>query len=412
MSSLKKMLGSFCLAALGTALMAFPGPDHSAVKPVPRDPNWVKRHDKFVEIAKRGGVEVLFLGDSITDAWGGEGHGQGSPGSKLFEEKFVPLKAANFGIGGDRTQHVLWRLQNGELKGITPKVVMLMIGTNNSNGKDNTAEEIADGVKAIVAEIQKQSPTTKVLLLAIFPRATGNDANLKKLQSEKINKVNEEIVKLHDGKKVKFLNINKIFTAADGSLPRDLMPDQLHLSPNGYALWAKAVEGEIKALIGSEPAAKSPAKPKETAIAPVAPKPPVVVTPAKPVAPAVAPKPAVVVAPAKPVVPVAPKPVVVAPAKPVTPAVAPKPPVVVAPAKPTEKPAEKAVAPESKSVAKGQGSKTQSSKTQAPKAQSPKAQAPKAQAPKGQAPKGANEEVVAPEAEGRKRLFGRGLLRK
>ncbi len=404
MSPLKKLLGSLCLAAIGTAIMAFPGPEHSAVKPVPRDPNWVKRHEKFVEIAKRGGVDVLFLGDSITDAWGGEGHGQNSPGSKLFADKFVPLKAANFGIGGDRTQHVLWRLQNGELKGITPKLVMLMIGTNNSNGKDNTAEEISDGVKAIVAEIQKQSPKTKVLLLAIFPRATGNDANLKKIQSEKINKVNEEIAKLNDGKKVKFLNINKIFTSADGSLPKDIMPDQLHLSPNGYALWANAVEGEIKAMIGSEPEARSPAKPKEVAPTP---KPAVVAAPAKPVTPAaVAPKPAVVAAPAKPVTPtaVAPKPAVVAaPAKPVTPAaVAPKPAVVAAPAKTPEKPVEKAVAPESKPAVKPQGSKTQA----------PKPQAPKPQAPKAQSPKGANEESASPDAHGRKKLFGRGLLRK
>src|SRR5439155_6273181 len=128
------------------------------------------------EIAKRGGVEVLFLGDSITDAWGGEGHGRGATGSKIFEEEFVPLKAANFGIGGDRTQHVLWRLQNGELEGIQPKVVMLMIGTNNSNTnaktkiEDNTAEEIAAGVTAIVKEIHKRSPRTKVLLLGVFPR--------------------------------------------------------------------------------------------------------------------------------------------------------------------------------------------------------------------------------------------------
>ena len=175
MNPWKSLLSCLVFSALGTASMAFAGNDHSAVKPVPRDANWTSRHDKFVEIAKRGGVDVLFLGDSITDAWGGEGHGQNSPGSKLFTEKFVPLKAANFGIGGDRTQHILWRLQNGELQGINPKVVMLMIGTNNSNGKDNTASEISEGVKAIVGEIQKQSPSTKVLLLAIFPRATGKD---------------------------------------------------------------------------------------------------------------------------------------------------------------------------------------------------------------------------------------------
>src|SRR5205823_5263650 len=140
---------------------------HSAVKPMMKDKG---RHDTFVQIAKRGGVDVLFLGDSITDAWGGDGHDPRAAGAAIFKEEFVPLKTANFGIGGDRTQHVLWRLQNGELEGIQPKVVMLMIGTNNSNGRDNTAEEIADGIKAIVKEVHKHSPRTKVLLLGIFPR--------------------------------------------------------------------------------------------------------------------------------------------------------------------------------------------------------------------------------------------------
>src|SRR5689334_9616611 len=113
-------LGVVAAAGLLTAqCIAEESKTNTAIRPVMKDK---RRHDKFVEIAKRGGVDVLFLGDSITDAWGGEGHGK-SEGSKIFEEEFVPLKAANFGIGGDRTQHVLWRLQNGELDDIQPKVV-------------------------------------------------------------------------------------------------------------------------------------------------------------------------------------------------------------------------------------------------------------------------------------------------
>src|SRR5216684_6727264 len=135
--------------------------DNTAIKPVPKDK---KRHEGFVELARKGGIEVLFLGDSITDGW------RGPAGQESWKKHFEPLHAANFGIGGDRTQHVLWRLQNGELEGIHPKLAVLMIGTNNSNGKDNTAEEIADGITAIVKEIQKRSPSTKVLLLGIFPR--------------------------------------------------------------------------------------------------------------------------------------------------------------------------------------------------------------------------------------------------
>jgi lysophospholipase L1-like esterase len=220
-------------------------PEHSAVKPVQKDP---KRHEKFVEIAKRGNVDVLFLGDSITDAWGGEGHNPKAAGHEAFEKEFLPLKAANFGIGGDRTQHVLWRLQNGELEGIQPKVVMLMIGTNNSNRNDNTAEEIADGITAIVKEIHKRSPATRVLLLGVFPR--GEKPNK---QRDKIKEVNTIISKLDDGgKTVKYLDIGSKFVQEDGTISKAIMPDFLHLSPKGYQIWADAVKGPIHELLGKK----------------------------------------------------------------------------------------------------------------------------------------------------------------
>ena len=240
--------------------------ENTAIKPVPRDKNWEKRHDTFVGIAKRGNVDLLFLGDSITDAWGGEGHGMGG-GHKIFTSKFVPMKAANFGIGGDRTQHVLWRLQNGELNGIKPKVVQLMIGTNNSNGADNTAEEIAEGVKLIIEEIKKKSPSTKVLLLAVFPRNTGKDDAVKKIQKDKIDKVNSIISKLDDGgKSVKFLDIGSKFKDASGALPKEIMPDQLHLSEKGYEIWANAVESVITSMLkGDQTKAVEPTKKVEPA---------------------------------------------------------------------------------------------------------------------------------------------------
>jgi len=227
-----------------------PTKDNPAARPGPRtspqpDPNWMKRHDTFVGIAKRGGVDVLFLGDSITDAWGGEGHGQNAAGAKLFLERFVPLKAANFGIGGDQTQHVLWRIQNGELDGIQPKVVMLMIGTNNMGG--HSAPQIAEGITAIVKEIHKRSPTTKVLLLGIFPRAEKADNQVR----AKIKECNRIIANLDDGgKSVKYLDIGGKFTEPDGTLTKEIMPDFLHLSPKGYGIWADAVEGPIKELMG------------------------------------------------------------------------------------------------------------------------------------------------------------------
>jgi len=240
--------------------------ENSATKPAPRDKGWEKRHETFVGIAKRGNVDLLFLGDSITDAWGGEGHGTNG-GHKIFTSKFVPMKAANFGIGGDRTQHVIWRLQNGELDGIKPKVVQLMIGTNNSNGSDNTAEEIADGVKGIIDEIKKKSPSTKVLLLAVFPRNTGKDDGAKKIQKDKLDKVNSIISKLDDGgKSVKFLDIGSKFKDASGALPKELMPDQLHLSEKGYEIWANAVEGVITSMLkGDQVKAVEPTKKVEPA---------------------------------------------------------------------------------------------------------------------------------------------------
>jgi lysophospholipase L1-like esterase len=223
----------------------------TATRPVPRDGEWKKRHERFAAMAKKGGVDLLFLGDSITDLWGGEGHGNGSQGRKIFHQEFEPLKAANFGIGGDQTQHVLWRIQNGELDGIQPKVVMLMIGTNNT--ARNTAEEIAEGVTAIVKEIHKRSPTTKVLLLGIFPRAEKSNR-----QRDKIKQVNAIIARLDDGgKTVRYLDIGDKFLEPDGTISRKIMYDFLHLTEKGYQIWADAVKGPIKELMASDSNADS-----------------------------------------------------------------------------------------------------------------------------------------------------------
>jgi len=122
---------------------------------------------------------------------------------------------------------------------------MLMIGTNNSNGKDNTAEEIAEGIKAIVSEIKKKSPKTKILLLAVFPRGVKPNP-----QREKIAEVNKIIAKLDDqGKSVKFLDIGSKFLKEDGMLPKEIMPDALHLSKDGYRIWADAVKEPIAELM-------------------------------------------------------------------------------------------------------------------------------------------------------------------
>ncbi len=198
-----------------------------------------KRHEGFVEIAKKGDVDVLFLGDSITDGW------RGKAGKAVWDKAFGDLKPANFGIGGDRTQHVLWRIQNGELDGIKPKVAVLMIGTNNTGA--NSAEQIADGITAIVKTIHQKSPTTKVLLLAVFPRGKM----IPNAGNTKIIEINKTIAKLDDGKSVKYLDIGEKFMK-DGQIPGEIMPDYLHLSEKGYQIWADAVTPTLTAMLAKK----------------------------------------------------------------------------------------------------------------------------------------------------------------
>jgi len=196
-----------------------------------------KSHDSFVEIAKKGEAQVVFLGDSITAGWNGQ--------KALFEKEYAQYKAANFGIGGDRTQHVLWRVENGEFEGIKPKVVVLMIGTNNSGVGDNSVEQIAAGIKNIITAIHKRTPDTKVLLLAIFPRGAGETGNPGRTKNKAVNEI---IAKFHDGKKVHYFDIGAKFLAADGTLSKEIMPDQLHLNAKGYQIEADAIREKLAEL--------------------------------------------------------------------------------------------------------------------------------------------------------------------
>jgi lysophospholipase L1-like esterase len=227
---------SACFACVLAVSAQDQKPQHSAVKPNERkDQGAVKLHQSFVERAKKGDVQVLFLGDSITQGWGNS-----DPWKKLSAH----YKTANFGIGGDRTQHILWRITEGkELEGIDPQAIVLMIGTNNMG--DNSAAEIADGVTAIVKELNRQKPKAKVLLFGIFPRSAKADDKVR----AKIKDCNKQIAKLDDGKQVRYLDIGDQFLDPDGNLPKEIMPDYLHLSPKGYEIWAKAIEDELPKLL-------------------------------------------------------------------------------------------------------------------------------------------------------------------
>ncbi len=246
------MTRRFCAPVFVLAATAFAALGQDAVNPAtkaaPRDEKWLATHEKFVKRAKAGGVDVLFLGDSITAGWAGNG-------KAVWKEHFEPLKAANFGIGGDRTEHVLWRITEGkELEGINPKVAVVMIGTNNSGA--NSADQIAEGVTAIVKELRKQRPETKVLLLGVFPRSKKGGKDLKDVPQiaaselqPKVKAINDRIAKLDDGKAVKYLDIGAKFLGPDGGLAREVMPDYLHLSPKGYAIWAEAIKGPVAEML-------------------------------------------------------------------------------------------------------------------------------------------------------------------
>lgn len=226
------------VSALFLSSVLAESPAHVATTPVPRDGEswWVERHAQCVEITKAGGVELAFLGDSITQGW------EGQP---AWEKQFAPLKAANFGFSGDRTEHVLWRLAHGELVGLTPKVIVMMIGTNNVGHDASNPQQTADGVKAIVATLRAKIPDAKILLLGIFPRDEKPDGALRKQVAEATSLFKDAA----DGQQVHFLDLGSKFLNEDGTASKEIMPDFLHLSPKGYDIWAEAISPKIAELM-------------------------------------------------------------------------------------------------------------------------------------------------------------------
>src|SRR5436190_10751893 len=165
------------------------------------------RHQEFVRIARQGNIDLLFVGDSITDWFSNPKDGQPAPGLEVWNANFARFKPANFGIAGDTTQGVLWRMQNGELEGFKARLIVLMLGTNNI-GK-NPIDEIAEGDRLIIEEFKKRQPQAAVLLLGIFPRF----ANPAHPARAVIKQINSGLEKLADNRKVFYMDIGDRFTA-------------------------------------------------------------------------------------------------------------------------------------------------------------------------------------------------------
>jgi beta-glucosidase len=186
---------------------------------------------------RRGDVDLLFLGDSITQGWAD---------NAVWKKHYGGRKAANFGIGGDTTQNVLWRIDNGEIDSIKPKAIVLMIGTNNFGLKNDKPEDVAKGVEKIVGTLRSKLPAAKILLLGIFPRDAKPETDFRK----RIAATNEKLARLADGKAVTYLDLGAKFLDSAGYLPADVMPDYLHLSEKGYRIWAEGMEEKVKNLLG------------------------------------------------------------------------------------------------------------------------------------------------------------------
>jgi lysophospholipase L1-like esterase len=214
---------------------------NTAIVPVPRTDWAVRRQTLALQRAKEnpGDYDIEFIGDSITDFW------EGKNGTNVWQEFYGHRKCINMGVSGDRTQHVLWRFEQGQLDGIKAKVAVVMIGTNNSNNHDNTEGEILEGVTAIVNQIRARQPDTKIILLGIFPRGETFSA-----QRGKILQVNEALAKLDDGKNIFYMDLGPLFIESNGSISKSIMPDYLHPNEAGYRIWAKATEPKLKQLLG------------------------------------------------------------------------------------------------------------------------------------------------------------------
>jgi len=232
----------------------------AADQPVARtDPNSMTAHAQLLEKANKGKIDIYFEGDSITRRWGATDYPEFLAN---WKQNFFGWNAANFGWGADSTQNILWRLHNGELDGVHPKIIVLLAGTNNVGGQfpaeneEAKAADVTRGLKAIVDLMQAKAPEAVVIVMGIFPR---ND-NMAWMPI--INTINDSLAQLADGRKIRYLNINDRLADGEGRLIEGMTTDRLHLSVKGYQVWADALKPIFTELLG--PPAKEDLAPPPT----------------------------------------------------------------------------------------------------------------------------------------------------
>ena len=237
---LAAVLAAVSLSAMAqTNDTATPTHKNSALIPKPRGGRAAARQTVVLQRAKdnQGDCDLEFIGDSITQFWEKGGHA-------VWDQYYGKLKALNFGVTGDEIQNLLWRFSHGQLDGIKPKVAIVMIGTNNSNGHDNTEGEILDGIKEVVREIRQKQPGAKVLVLGIFPRGATFCP-----ERNKIVQVNQALARIEDGKDIFYMDVGSQFVSRNGSISKDVLGDGIHPTAAGYEIWAKAMEPKLEELL-------------------------------------------------------------------------------------------------------------------------------------------------------------------
>jgi beta-glucosidase len=200
---------------------------------------WKARHYQYRAEAANRPINILFLGDSITDNWR-------IAGKPIWDVEYAPLQAANFGMQGDQTEQLLWRVEHGELRNMSPQLVVILIGTNNIRNGDKP-EDIVRGISRIVDTVGKKLRRSKILLLGILPREASPSSRLR----TKVKEVNERIARLDNGSSIRFLDIGQHFLNPDGTLKTELMPDGLHPGTEGYRVFADALRPTFIELVGA-----------------------------------------------------------------------------------------------------------------------------------------------------------------
>ena len=213
---------------------------YTSVEPYPRPgADWMARHEAVLERIKQGRVDMVLIGDSLTQRWEGEG-------KELWYKYYASRHAVNMGFDGDGTSQVLWRLDHGEIDGISPKLAVVLIGSNHVNSK--IVEEITEGIKAVCCKIRTKLPHTKILLLAIVPRGDASAA-----AAYGLNKASEDASQIADGRTIFYLNMREKFIDKDGNVRKDLVViDGVHLNSNGYKIWAETMEPIVSKLMGEK----------------------------------------------------------------------------------------------------------------------------------------------------------------